>query len=56
MLSANDAVEMIRTEGSDIEEDDNASDDPYFDANNAISDVYSDTEVGAPVNNTINKF
>lgn len=52
MLGANDVVEMIKTEGSDTEEDDNAWDNPNFDEHN-VTDKDSDNETSASVNQEI---
>lgn len=51
----NDAVEIIREEGSNIE-DDNAPGDTDFDAYNTTTDKDSDNEVSASVNQEITTF
>ena len=47
LVSVEEALEMIHTQGSDVEEDINNSSDENFDPYSEETDVDTDTEVGA---------
>ena len=47
LVSVEEALEMIHTQGSDVEEDINDSSDENFDPYSEETDVDTDTEVGA---------
>ena len=47
LVSAEKALEMIHTQGSDVEEDINDSSDENFDPYSEETDVDTNTEVGA---------
>ena len=47
LVTIEEALEMIHTQGSDVEEDINDSSDENFDPYSEEADVDTDTEVGA---------
>ena len=47
MVSVEEALEIIHTQGSDVKEDINDSSDKNFDPYSEETDVDTDTEVGA---------